>query len=131
MSTLSQFFGPSSPIQTVQTGFLNAGYTQSGGINPSIGSAETEDTIFIDITISSVSTAKSFVTYDLRRVLSSGSIPLLSTLAGINTSNTYSSFFSVRLTSSTNLRISFPRSAAWSSLEALRVAGRWTVISYN
>lgn len=107
MSTLDQFFG--GGIKSHQTGYVST---------TSLSSGSGEDTEYVDITISSVNTAKSLIFFDGGFADTVGNTTFTS--GGTGTQNP-----TKRLTSSTNLRLAVPNTFA------IACAGRWTIVEYR
>jgi hypothetical protein len=108
MSQMSQFF-VGSGIKSIQTGYVQSAMTA--------GTTLSEDQRFIDITINSVSTAKTMLQVD-------GSAGVTVNMSGwiVQDTGTQTSTLTARLTSSTNLRI---------SARAPHIVCRWQVIEFN
>lgn len=116
MSSVSQFFG--GGVKSVQTGYVVTA-------SPASGSAE--DTRYVDVTISSVNTAKSVVRFDggATNVSTTG---LAFARHKADMSSTEGAFVcTARLTSATNLRASSPFNIGAFGV----IAGRWTVVEYE
>lgn len=107
MSTLSQFFGAS--LKSIQQGYVST---------TSLSSGSGEDTEYVDITISSVNTAKSIIFFEGGFSDTVANTTFTSGGTGVQAPTR-------RLTSSTNLRLAVPN--AFSSA----CAGRWTVVEYK
>lgn len=112
MSTLSGLFpvASTSPIKSIQKGDVNT--TVSSGASP--------DLAFIDVTISAVNTAKSFV-------LVEGSFGSTAVIAGTyygGQTSTPVSVAKARLTSSTNLRI-------YTNVSNSALSASWQVVECN
>lgn len=97
----------STPIKSIQTG-----YVASNSTSTSTG----EDAVYLDVTISAVTVAKSLVT------LTGGGQG--SSVNGATQPATTGQYITARLTSTTNLRISGPGSSAY-------LVGRWQVVEFN
>lgn len=103
--------GGGSVIKSIQTGYVSSS---------SLSTGTGEDLRYLDVTISAVTTAKSFVMF-VGGAAASIAYAVKEYGDGIKIAKV-----TLRLTSSTNLRISIPSHDG----ESL-VAGRWTVVEYN
>ena len=117
MSTLSGLFpvASTSPIKSIQTGYVNTNSITGGG---------GEDAGYINVTISAVTTAKCEVSFVGGFVF--GTDGLTAAMGKSGSGFAYSP--TVRLTSTTNLRISMPGD---NTITTGRIAGRWQVVEYN
>lgn len=105
---------PASAIKSIQSDFLPITVATVG---------TGEDLKYVDVTITSVDTAKCFVSFVGGSASGNAGNCYIKSGSG-TTSVTY--MCSARLTTSTNLRISSPQNDAL----APSIAGRWTVIEY-
>lgn len=107
---VSQAAGGGSVIQSIQTGYVSS---------PSVTSGSGEDGIYVDVTISSVDTAKTVV------LAVEGGAGTNVTVAAAKSGGGTAYDVTARLTSSTNLRISCVSSSQTA------ISGRWTVVEYK
>lgn len=104
MSTLSQFFGAN--VKSIQTGYVST---------TSISSGSGQDTKYVDVTISSVNTAKCLLLFDGGFGLSLDA-----------TQQRFAGWLATpRLTSATNLRLALNYNGSPTNL-----AGQWQVVEF-
>jgi len=113
MSNLSQFAPfAGGGLKSYQTGYVSGTTTSGSG----------EDARYVDVTVSSVNTAKTICSFD-----GGGINGALSGAMSYYSGGSEMAIFAARMTSSTNVRIANGRGNNWPS----NVAGRWQIAEAN